>query len=60
MDGIASGIVKFGVTGIGSVLAEVKLNGKDTRLQLHLPDSTMPSKWLVVMEPIANSPDEAF
>ena len=60
MDGIASGIVKFDVTGIGSVLAEVKLNGKDTRLQLHLPDSTMPSKWLVVMEPIANSPNEAF
>ena len=60
MDGIAKGTVKFGVTRIGSVLAEVKLNGKDTRLQLHLPDSTMPSEWMVVMEPIANSPNEAF
>ena len=60
MDGIAGGVVKFGVTRIGSVLAEVKLNGKDTRRQLHLPDSTMPSEWVVVMEPIANSPNEAF
>ena len=60
MDGIASGIVKFGVTGIGSVLAEVKLNGKDTRLQLHLLDSSKPREWTIVMEPLAWEANEPF
>ena len=60
MAGIAGGTVKFGVTGIGAVLAEVKLNGKDTRLQLHLLDSTKPRAWTIVMEPLAWEANEPF
>ena len=61
MEGTAGFKIRFTVTRIGSVLTEAVLNGKNTRLFLHLPDKNKMSEWTIVMEPLATgSADEAF
>ena len=53
MEGIASLKIRFTVTRMGSVLTEAVLNGKNTRLFLHLPDKNKMNEWAIVMEPLA-------
>ena len=53
MEGIASFKIRFTVTRMGSVLTEAVLNGKSTRLFLHLPDKNKMNEWTIVMEPLA-------
>ena len=53
MEGIASLKIRFTVTSMGSVLTEALLNGKNTRLFLHLPDKNKMNEWTIVMEPLA-------
>ena len=60
LDGIANRSIKFKVTRIGSVMTEVLLNGKNTRVVLYLHDHSQPRDWQIVLEPIANVPDEPF
>ena len=52
--------IQFGITMNGGVLTTAKLNSKDTRVSLYHEDGTKPLEWTVVLEPLANSPDEAF
>ena len=42
----------FTVTRMGSVLTEAVLNGKDTRLFLHLPDKNKMNECTIVLEPL--------
>ena len=61
MKGTAGLKIRFTVTRIGSVLTEAVLNGKNTRLFLHLPDKDQMNQWAIVMEPLATgSTDEPF
>lgn len=53
--------IKWTITRIGSVITEIHLNTKDTRLQLYLPDKTKPQSWTIVMEPLHyGGPDDPF
>ena len=60
LNGIANRSIKFKVTRIGSVMREVLLKGKNTRVVLYLPDHSQPRDWQIVLEPIANAPDQPF
>ena len=50
---IAEGKIKWSVSMIGSVQTVVKLNHRNTRLHLYLPDKKgNPRSWKIVMEPL--------
>ena len=53
MEGVASFKIRFTVTRVGSVVTEAVLNGKSTRLFLHLPDKNKVNEWTIIMEPLA-------
>ena len=55
MKGIASFKIRFTVSRIGSVLTEAVLNGKNTRLFLHLPEKNKINEWTIVMEPLSST-----
>ena len=60
LDGIANCGIKLTVNHIGSVMTEVLLNGKNTRVVLYLQDHSQPRDWQIVLEPTANAPDQPF
>ena len=57
---IANADFKFKVNRIGGVQAVLMLNGKRTRVELYLPEPTRARAWMILMEPLAVSPDEQF